>query len=124
MTELIAKPVVKNKIWIVESQGNKIGNIMTVDEGGESTIVLLPSCPYNKIVHDTDTECKVGKIIVSNSAGSVTLDKAFEATYVQSATMMPTPPVVINTIEGKINNNLILSKPPEVQRRWCAGTLY
>jgi hypothetical protein len=34
MTELIAKPVVKNKMWIVESSGTKVGNIMTVDEGG------------------------------------------------------------------------------------------
>ena len=34
MTELIAKPVVKNKMWIVENSGIKVGNIMTVDEGG------------------------------------------------------------------------------------------
>ena len=34
MTELIAKPVVKNKMWIVEAEGTKVGNIMTVDEGG------------------------------------------------------------------------------------------
>ena len=34
MTEMIAKPVVKNKMWIVESAGTKVGNIMTVDEGG------------------------------------------------------------------------------------------
>lgn len=34
MTEMIAKPVVKNKMWIVESEGTKVGNIMTVDEGG------------------------------------------------------------------------------------------
>lgn len=34
MTELIAKPVVKNKMWIVESEGTKVGNIMSVSEGG------------------------------------------------------------------------------------------
>jgi hypothetical protein len=34
MTELIAKPVVKNKMWIVESHGTKVGNIMSIDEGG------------------------------------------------------------------------------------------
>ena len=34
MTELIAKPVVKNKMWIVENGGIKVGNIMTVEEGG------------------------------------------------------------------------------------------
>jgi hypothetical protein len=34
MTELIAKTIVKNKMWIVESLGTKVGNIMTVEEGG------------------------------------------------------------------------------------------
>ena len=32
--ELIAKPIVKNKMWIVELYGNKVGNIMAVEEGG------------------------------------------------------------------------------------------
>jgi hypothetical protein len=34
MTEIIAKTVVKNKMWIVERGGAKIGNIMAVEEGG------------------------------------------------------------------------------------------
>ena len=35
MDELIAKPVVKNKMWIVEAYtGAKVGNIMAVEEGG------------------------------------------------------------------------------------------
>jgi hypothetical protein len=35
MNELIAKPVVKNKMWIVEAYaGVKVGNIMAIDEGG------------------------------------------------------------------------------------------
>jgi hypothetical protein len=34
MTEMIAKPIVKNKMWIVELYGNKVGNIMAVEEGG------------------------------------------------------------------------------------------
>lgn len=34
MTELVAKTVVKNKMWIVENGGIKVGNIMAVDEGG------------------------------------------------------------------------------------------
>jgi hypothetical protein len=42
------------------------------------------------------------------------LDKAFEATYVTSASMMPTAPVVVSTIESKIGNNLIIVKPQEV----------
>lgn len=35
MEELIAKPIVKNKMWIVEAYtGNKVGNIMAIEEGG------------------------------------------------------------------------------------------
>jgi hypothetical protein len=34
MTSVIAKPVVKNKFWIVENQGEKIATIQAIDEGG------------------------------------------------------------------------------------------
>jgi hypothetical protein len=97
---------------------------MTVDESGQSLVVLVPSCKNEEDVKKYELEeqrCKVGKIDVSTLSGTVTLDKAFEATYVSSANLNPTPPTVINTIEGKINNNLILIKPPEVQRAIAAA---
>lgn len=34
MTELKARPVVKNKFWIVERNGQKVATIQAVDEGG------------------------------------------------------------------------------------------
>ena len=34
MTELRATPVVKNKFWIVKQDGEKVGNIQAVEEGG------------------------------------------------------------------------------------------
>ena len=91
---------------------------MTVDEAGQSLVMLVPSCKdesEQKKYELEENRCKVGKIIVSNDAGSVTLDKAFEATYVMSSSMMPTPPVIVSTVEGKINNNLIIVKPSEIQ---------
>jgi len=90
---------------------------MTVDETGQSLIMLVPSCKDDKDIKTYELEenrCRVGSIVVSTGAGSVTLDKAFEATYVTSSTVNPTPPVVVNTIESKIGNNLIISKPQEV----------
>jgi len=90
---------------------------MTVDEAGQSLVVLVPSCKdesEQKKYELEENRCRVGKIIVSNDAGSVVLDKAFEATYVSNVATLPTPPVVINTVEGKINNNLIIVKPTEV----------
>ena len=97
---------------------------MTVDETGESLIVLLPSCKKEeeKKKYELDEQrCKVGKIEVSNSAGTVELDRAFEGTYVASATQAPTPPVVMNITEGKISNNLIIVKPTEIQRAIAAA---
>lgn len=97
---------------------------MTVDEAGQSLVVLVPSCKDDKDVKKYELEenkCKVGQIDVSTIMGTVTLDKAFEATYVTSANMAPTPPTVINTVESKINNNLILVKPMEIQRAVAAA---
>jgi hypothetical protein len=34
MSDIIAKPVVKNKFWIVEEGGEKIATIQAIDEGG------------------------------------------------------------------------------------------
>ena len=92
---------------------------MTVDEAGQSLVILVPSCKDESEVKKYELEenrCKVGKIEVATLAGTVSLDRAFEATFVTSASMAPSPPVVINTIEAKINNNLIIVKPMEVQK--------
>lgn len=92
---------------------------MTVDEVGQSLVILVPSCKDESEVKKYELEenrCKVGKIEVTTLAGTVSLDKAFEATFVTSASMAPTPPTVVNTIEAKINNNLIIVKPLEVQK--------
>lgn len=97
---------------------------MTVDETGQSLIVLVPSCKDEKEQkkYELDEQrCKVGKISVSTMAGSVDLEQAFEGTYVMSATTAPTPPVVMNITEGRINNNLIIVKPTEIQRAVAAA---
>lgn len=92
---------------------------MTVDESGASLVILVPSCKDERDVKKYELEenrCKVGQIDVSTLTGTVTLDKAFEATFVARANMNPTPPVILNTVESKIGNNLIIVKPTEIQR--------
>lgn len=92
---------------------------MTVDETGQSLVVLLPSCKdesEQKKYELEENRCKVGEISVTNGAGTVVLDKAFEATYITSFDSRPTLPTIINTLESKINNNLILVRPHEVER--------
>jgi len=86
----------------------------TVAELGESTIILLPSCPNANPI-DYEVECKTGKIEVITDAGSVTLDKPFQATRVLSANTFPLKPVILKLNENAISNMLILSPPPQIK---------
>jgi hypothetical protein len=91
----------------------------TVDELGESTIILLPSCPNDRptrTVKDIESNCKTGSIEVSNEVGSVILNQPFQVTKVQSRTQPPTPPKVLNLSEMAINNMIIVSPPKEVKQ--------
>lgn len=76
---------------------------MTVDELGRSLIMLLPSCD--------DKSCVTGAIQVSNEAGTVFLDVAYQATLVTAANVAPTAPRVIKIEQANINNLLIVSPP-------------
>ena len=61
---------------------------MNVQEDGASSFLLLPST-------DEAGKSYVGSIDVSTLGGTVTLNKAYEATTVTSAIAAPTPPQVI-----------------------------
>jgi hypothetical protein len=88
----------------------------TVDDAGASTIILLPSCPPNKIIRDVEIECVTGKISVSNDAGEVLLDKAFQGTKVESRGVAPMKPTILKLTLDTINNLLIVSPPPELNK--------
>lgn len=92
---------------------------MTVDETGGSLVVLLPSCKDDKDIKQYELQenvCSTGKIEVTTTSGTVTLDQAFQGTFILSGNMPPTPPRVLNIVENKISNSLILVKPPEIQK--------
>jgi hypothetical protein len=92
---------------------------MTVDETGQSLIVLLPSCKDDKDIKQYELQentCRVGSIEVETDAGAVILNQAFHATYITSSNVSPTAPTVINIVESKINNTLLLLQPMEIQR--------
>jgi len=80
---------------------------MTVDELGRSLVVLLPSCDKKG--------CVTGAIEVSNEAGSVLLDVAYQATVVTSLNTAPSNPTVVTIDQANINNMLIVSPPPEIK---------
>lgn len=73
---------------------------MSVDEMGKSLVILLPGADKS-----------VGQIVVSNMAGSVVLDQAFQGTVVASAYTPPTPPVIFDIGEDSIGNDLLLDEP-------------
>jgi hypothetical protein len=91
----------------------------SVDELGQSTIILLPSCPddrnKSRTKDDIEKNCKVGEIIVESDAGIVVLNQAFQATQVNSRSLPPSRPVILNLSEDAIGNMLLLSPPKEIK---------
>lgn len=80
---------------------------MTVDESGQSLVVLVPSC-------NQQGNCYTGRITVTNDGGTVEMDQPFHATYVPSAAVAPTQPVQLSISISDINNNLIIVRPPQI----------
>lgn len=76
----------------------------TVDEFGKSLVILLPEENGN-----------VGEITVSNGAGSVILNRAFQATLVSTLDSRPSQPVILNLDLNQINNMLIITPPSEIR---------
>lgn len=84
---------------------------MTVNELGESTVVLLPTCPDDKMMQriELPQNCTCGAIDVTTSAGKVSMESPFYATHVANAQEAPITPVrvdpqIINaTGEGSLN---------------------
>jgi sporulation protein YlmC with PRC-barrel domain len=90
----------------------------SVDELGQSTIILLPSCPVDRrtrTVKDIELNCKTGEISVETDAGIVILNQPFQATKVQSRNQMPSKPVVLNLSENAIET-LLVSPPEEMKK--------
>jgi FecR protein len=91
----------------------------TVDELGQSTVILLPSCPdkKNRSSQDVLTDCKTGTIVVESDAGQVILNQPFQATRVMNRSMSPTKPVILKLNESDINNMIIISPPRELTNK-------
>lgn len=76
---------------------------MTVDEIGQSMIILLPNI-----------DGSVGEIEVRTAMGSVVLNQAFQATMTTGAEIKPLRPVLLNLSESAIDNMLIVKPPKEI----------
>lgn len=76
----------------------------TVDEFGKSLIILLPS-----------EDGTVGEITVSNAAGIVVLNQAFQATLVETFDSIPSQPMILNLSLNLIDNMIIVNPPSEIR---------
>jgi hypothetical protein len=77
---------------------------MTVDELGQSLIILLPNA-----------DGTVGEIVVSTGMGMVILNQAFQATATKSLEMTPSKPVLLDLNESQINNMLLVTTPKNIK---------
>lgn len=83
--------------------------VMSVDEAGRSTIVLVPECYNDKDITKINFECPNGAIDVITAAGIVTLTQPFQATLVENSYAPPAPPVVISPSLKGMDNNIQIS---------------
>ena len=80
----------------------------TIDEIGQSLIILLP---------DEKTGLSSGKIIISNAGGTVTLEEAYQASIISSYDRAPSSPVILSGIDtSMISNIFIVSEPKEIKQ--------
>ena len=75
----------------------------TVDELGRSLIILLPDA----------NGLSSGEILVTTAAGTVTLNRPYEATTVNVFENAPSKPVILDLTLDTIDNMLIVSPPDE-----------
>jgi hypothetical protein len=85
--------------------------LMSVDETGKTTVILLPNCFDDKDPTKITTDCPTGSIEVLTASGVVTLSQPFQATMVENSFTPPAPPVKVNMTMKQVNNSLQISSP-------------
>lgn len=85
--------------------------LMSVDEVGKTTVILLPSCYDDKDPTKITDTCPTGSIEVLTAAGAVVLTQPFQATMVENSFTPPAPPVKINMTMNQVSNSLQISSP-------------
>jgi hypothetical protein len=80
--------------------------VMSVNEVGSSTVLLMPSCENGLL---GSAKCSSGKIDVSTAHGTVNMDKPYQATVVETPGASPLPPVIVELGNAPIGNNIMLS---------------
>ena len=110
MSELIAKPVIKNKFWVVEDSGQKIATIQAKDDGGYAYVhdeqrEYFPSVKNLKLKYNIKfgTADKVKKENIKTVYGYPVTGRAFNQVW---------------DVQRKLP---IFSKTPKSKSLFCAG---
>jgi hypothetical protein len=85
--------------------------VMAVNEIGGSVVVLMPTCDWESSAVKGMTCGSSGRIDVQSGTSIVTLDKAYEATVVETLGAAPSPPVIVSLGSGGVGTNLLVSEP-------------
>ena len=113
MTEIVAKPVVKNKFWIVEESGSKIGHIQAVDNGG---VVY---------VHDHQREAFPNLKLLSKRYNIVVSKRASKMPHTADAVYeiygYPTPHRPHNILYNVKKRLPVFTKSTKSKSYFCAG---
>lgn len=80
--------------------------VMSVDEAGRSTVVLIPVCFDEKDITKINSDCPVGAIDVITASGVVSMTQPYQATVVENAYAPPSPPVIVNPAMKSLDNSI------------------
>ena len=111
MADRIAKPVVKNKFWVVEDQGHRVATIQAVEDGGFV------------YVHDDQRE-KFTSIKILSKEYNITFDKtAKKAVKVTNNNIhgYPTQARPHNELYDVTRKLPVYTKTPKSKSYFCAG---
>jgi hypothetical protein len=112
MNDIVAKPVVKNKFWIVEESGEKIATIQAIEEGGVA------------YVHDNHREVFPSIKLLSKKYNIefVKLEKTAPVkSEVYEIHGYPTPHRPHNVLFDVQKHLPIFTKTPKSKSYFCAG---
>jgi hypothetical protein len=92
--------------------------VMAVNEIGGSMVMLMPKADCEQGTGLKGLSCaSSGKIEVESGPNIVTLDKAFEATLVETLGSAPTPPMIVILGSMPIGTNLLINTPKTADGR-------
>ena len=88
--------------------------VMAVGETGSSMIMLMPTCEIEQGINLRGLTCGSGAIDVETPSGTVSMNRPYQATIVETAGQAPLPPITVNLGGAPIGTNLLISPPKTI----------